>query len=63
MNDSFGERCSKEVLVRPIPAAPGYYAFTPNHEEEYGSAWGETPEVARRRQIEWMEFVDEGGVE
>lgn len=50
----------KEIVVTPIPAAPGWYAHTKGYEEEYGSTFGWTPEDASRGHRAHMEIVDDG---
>lgn len=45
----------KQISVEPVPASPGYMAWTPDYEELYGTFWGPTPEAARKNHVEYEE--------
>lgn len=49
----------KEIVVEEIPAGPGWYAWTRDYEERYGTTWGRTPEEARENHLGWMEMIDD----
>ena len=49
----------KQIIVKEVPAGPGWYAYTKDFEEKYASSYGRTPEEARQNHVEWMEFKDD----
>lgn len=49
----------RKIVVEPVPAAPGWYAYAKDYEEEYGSSFGWTPEDASRSHLMHIDLVDE----